>query len=223
MAASTSQRPFVIALTGGIASGKTTVSDLFAKRGVPVVDADVIARELVEPGQPLLASIVATLGKELLDAYGRLKRRKLRDMIFASPRVRAKLERIMHPRIIEEAERRIMELSEPYCLLVIPLLAESGGRGPVDRVLVVDTDTETRIKRLMKRDGVTREDVNAALAAQASREARLAIADDIIDNSGDPEALSAQVDALHQRYLSMAEEWRNRSTAPAQPESAPIG
>lgn len=197
-------RPFVVALTGGIASGKSTVSDLFAKLGVPIVDADIIARELVEPGQPLLASIVASLGKELLDAYGRLKRRKLREMIFASPEVRTELERIMHPRIIEEAERRILEVDAPYCILVIPLLAESGARGPVDRVLVIDAESETRIRRLMKRDGMSREQVMAALSAQASRETRLSIADDLIDNSGDPANLPGRVSALHQRYLAMA-------------------
>ena len=213
-------RPDVVALTGGIASGKTTVSDLFAELGVPVVDTDVIARELVEPGQPLLSSIVSALGKELLDAYGRLKRRKLREMIFTSPEVRATLEGIMHPRIIQEAEQRILDLSSPYCLLVIPLRAESGNRESVDRVLVVDAETEIRIKRLMDRDGVARSEVEAALAAQASREQRLAIADDIIDNSGDRSSLPVRIAALHQRYLSLAKAWRN-STKTA--DTIPIG
>lgn len=213
-------RPYVVAFTGGIASGKSTVSGLFAEHGVPIVDTDEIARELVEPGQPLLSSIVGALGKELLDAYGRLKRRKLREMIFASAETRATLEKIMHPRIIEEAERRILGLNTAYCLLVIPLLAESGNRGSVDRVLVIDADTETRIKRLMDRDGMTREQVQAALAAQASRETRLAMADDIIDNSGDVSALPARVAALHQRYLALAEEW-NRN--PVSSDAVPIG
>lgn len=204
-------RPYVVALTGGIASGKSMVSDLFEELGVPVVDADVIARELVEPGQPLLSSIVGALGKELLDAYGRLKRRKLREMIFASPEIRATLEQIMHPRIIEEAERRIMAVTAPYCILVIPLLAESGSRGPVDRVLVVDAESEIRIKRLMARDGMSRKEVQAALAAQASRETRLAIADDIIDNSGDSSQLPTRVESLHQRYLTFAEDWINNA------------
>jgi dephospho-CoA kinase len=214
------RRPYVVALTGGIASGKSTVSNRFAELGVPVVHTDLIARELVEPGQPLLASIVGALGKELLDAYGRLKRRKLRDMIFESPETRATLERIMHPRIIQEAEERILALETPYCLLVIPLLAESGDRSAVDRVLVVDADTDTRVRRLMKRDELTREQVESAFSAQASREARLAIADDIIDNSGEIESLTARVDALHQRYLSLAEEWKN---TPRPTRSLPIG
>jgi len=207
-----STRPYVVALTGGIASGKSTVSDLFADLGVPVVDCDLIAHELVEPGQPLLSSIVSAFGRELLDAYGRLKRRKLREMIFASPEARATLEKIMHPRIIEEAERRILALEAPYCLLVIPLLAESGSRGPVDRVLVIDAETETRIRRLMMRDGMDSDGVKAALSAQASREARLALADDIIDNSGDVSSLPARVEALHQKYLSLADEWRRPVT-----------
>ena len=220
MTDSRERRPYVVGLTGGIASGKTTVTDLFGELGVPVVDTDEIARELVEPGQPLLSSIVSALGKELLDAYGRLKRRKLREMIFASPDVRATLERIMHPRIIQEAERQILALSAPYCLLVIPLLAESGNTGSLDRVLVIDADTETRIRRLMERDEMTREQVEAALAAQANRESRLAIADDIIDNSGAMSDLPARVAALHQRYLSLAEDWRN---TPETAESVPIG
>lgn len=216
----TSKRPYVVALTGGIASGKSTVSRQFERLGVPVVDSDEIARELVEPGQPLLASIVSALGKELLDAYGRLKRRKLREMIFSSPEARAKLEAIMHPRILEEAERRVLQLDAPYCVLVIPLLAESGGRGTVDRVLVVDANEEARIRRVMRRDGISRKEVTATLAAQAGREARLAIADDIIDNSGDVTALAQRVAALHQRYLALAEEWRQGRDRPG---SVPIG
>jgi dephospho-CoA kinase len=220
MTGPSSSRPYVVALTGGIASGKSTVSDLFEELGVPVVDSDEIARELVEPGEPLLASIVSALGKELLDAYGRLKRRKLREMIFSSPEARAKLEAIMHPRIIEEAERRILEMTAPYCVLVIPLLAESGGRGTVDRVLVVDADAETRTRRVMRRDDIPRKEVNATLAAQASREARLAIADDVIDNSGGIDELPQRVATLHQRYLALAEEWRKNQD---RPDSTPVG
>lgn len=218
--AGSKNRPYVVALTGGIASGKSTVSELFDQLGVPVVDADVIARELVEPGQPLLSSIVGALGKELLDAYGRLKRRKLREMIFASPEIRATLENIMHPRIIEAAEQRILEVSAPYAILVIPLLAESGGRGPVDRVLVIDADKETRIRRLMERDDMTREEVLAAFSAQASRETRLALADDVIENSSGLSDLPERVEALHHRYLALARAWRE---AESDPDSVPIG
>jgi len=220
MSGPTSNRPYVVALTGGIAAGKSTVSQLFEELGVPVVDSDEIARELVAPGQPLLTSIVSALGQELLDAYGRLKRRKLREMIFASPEARAKLEAIMHPRIVEEAERRILQVDAPYCLLVIPLLAESGGRGTVDRVLVVDADRESRIRRVMRRDRISRDEVSATLAAQASREARLAIADDVIDNSGGAGELPQRVAALHQRYLALAEAWRKDQD---RPDSVPVG
>ena len=214
------RRPYVVALTGGIGSGKTTVSDLFAEQGVPVVDTDVIAHELVAPGQPLLASIVSALGQELLDAYGRLRRRKLREMIFTSAETRATLESLMHPRILEEADRQILALKAPYCILVIPLLAESGNRDSADRVLVVDADTPSRAERLAARDGMTRTQIEAALAAQASRDQRLAIADDIIDNSGEKSSLPQKVSSLHQRYLSLADEWRRSAD---EPRTVPFG
>lgn len=220
MAAADVKRPYVVALTGGIGSGKTTVSDLFAEQGVPIVDTDVIARELVAPGQPLLASIVSALGQELLDAYGRLKRRKLREMIFTSAETRATLESLMHPRILEEAERQILALTSPYCILVIPLLAESGNHDSTDRVLVVDADTPSRAERLAARDGMTRSQIEAALAAQASRDERFAIADDIIDNSGEKSSLPQKVAALHQRYLSLADEWRRSAD---EPRTVPCG
>ena len=175
---------FVVALTGGIASGKTTVSDLFAELGVPVIDADLIARELVEPGQPLLASIVAAFGQELLDAYGRLKRRKLRKLVFGDTEKRLQLESLMHPEIAAEAQFRIGEVKFDYCILVIPLLAEKGGFAGVNRVLLVDTDVETQLERLGARDDVSPAQARAVLELQATREQRHAIADDVIDNSG---------------------------------------
>jgi dephospho-CoA kinase len=195
---------YVVALTGGIAAGKSSVSALFKRLGVPVIDTDAIARDLVEPGQPLLSSIVGVFGKEMLDAYGRLKRRHLREIIFSSPDKRAQLEAMMHPRIGEEALRRIGKVSQAYCLLVIPLLAETGGSSGADRVLVVDSPKATQINRLMGRDGATRDAAKAALAAQSGREERLAIADDVIDNSGDKHELEAHVARLHAQYLELA-------------------
>jgi len=195
----------VVALTGGIASGKSTVSDLFEELGVPVVDTDRIARELVEPGQPLLSSVVAAFGQELLDAYGRLRRKKLRNLIFSNRDKRLKLEALMHPAIAEEARRRIGAMESGYCLLVIPLLAEKGGYAGVDRVLVVDTERQTQMDRLKARDGASDRQAEQVLAAQATREQRLSIADDVIDNNGDIEALRARVLELHRLYLSFSQ------------------
>jgi dephospho-CoA kinase len=195
---------FVVALTGGIASGKSTVSGLFEELGVPVIDTDVIARELVEPGQPLLSSIVATLGQELLDAYGRLKRKKLRNLIFSSRDKRLQLEALMHPAIAEEARRRIGELDGGYCLLVIPLLAEKGGYAGVDRVLVVNVDPAIQIQRLKIRDGASKKQARLILAAQATPEQRLAIADDVIENSGEIAVLREKVQELHRLYSSLS-------------------
>lgn len=206
---------FVIALTGGIASGKSAVSAHFELLGVPVIDTDIIARELVEPGQPLLSSVIAAFGKELLDGLGRLRRRELRELIFSNPDKRAQLEALLHPKITEEARRRISATKGPYCILVIPLLAESGGRGGADRVLLVDAPAETRIRRLMLRDEVTRDQAQAALSAQAPDADRRALADDVIDNTGDIEALETQVEKLHRHYTLLAQ--RQNAEMPATP------
>jgi dephospho-CoA kinase len=205
---------FVVALTGGIASGKTTVSDLFAELGVPIIDTDLIARDLVEPGQPLLSSIVATFGQELLDAYGRLKRRKLRDLIFNNREKRRQLDALMHPEIAVEARRRIKAVDTGYCILVIPLLKEKDGYAGIDRVLVVDTAPETQIKRLSTRDDVSRAQAESALAAQTTRQQRLEIADDIISNSGLEEELRHKVQDLHQFYLYLCASKSNREHEP---------
>lgn len=198
-------RPLRIGLTGGIASGKSTVADRFAALGATVIDTDQIAREVVEPGQPALAALVTALGPAILDAAGRLDRRQLRQRIFAEPATRRRVESIVHPAIRAELRRRAETAGGPYQLLVIPLLAE-GGRPPelVDRVLVVDCAEESQIERLMLRDGETRESAARALAAQAPRRARLAIADDVIDNSGSAAALEARVAELDRHYRELA-------------------
>ena len=204
---------FVVALTGGIASGKSAVSELFASLGVEVVDTDVIARELVEPGKPLLNSIVAAFGHELLDAYGRLKRLKLRKMIIRDDEKRAQLEAMMHPEIAVEVSRRLGEIKDsPYCILVVPLLAEKGGYRAADLVLVVDADRELQVERVMKRDNISREQAVASLAIQATRDQRLAIADDIIRNQGTLEDLSLHVQRLHEKYLEMAKNHCHKNT-----------
>lgn len=196
---------YVVALTGGIASGKSEVERRFANHGIAIVDADRIARELVEPGQAALAEIVATFGAGVLAADGRLDRRALRQQVFIDPAARRRLESILHPRIRTEMKARAVRAEGDYVVLAIPLLAENpGAYGWVDRVLIVDVPRDVQIQRLIQRDGITLELAEAMLAAQASREQRLAIADDIIDNSGPREALDATVAILHQRYRDLS-------------------
>jgi dephospho-CoA kinase len=195
---------YTVVLTGGIASGKTAVSNLFARLGVPVVDTDRIAHQVVEPGQPALKEIARLFGANFLDDKGRLERRKMRQAIFGDADLKARLEGILHPLIAAEALRLVGQIEAPYCLLVIPLYAESARWQWIDRVLVVDVAESEQIERVMTRDGINRRDAEAILAGQASRQARLALADDVIDNSGKLEDLDVQVNALHQKYLAEA-------------------
>jgi len=201
-------RAFRVALTGGIASGKTTVANLFAAHGIPLVDTDLIAREVVEPGQPVLGAVARAFGDDVLCPDGRLDRRLLREIIFDDPTARARLEAILHPAIRAEMERQSAAAAQagPYQVLVIPLLAEGGRRDHVDRVLVVDAPETVQIERLMARDSVTREQAQASLRAQAKRETRLGIADDVVTNTGRIEDLREQVAALHERYVKLAAE-----------------
>ena len=196
--------PFRVALTGGIASGKTTVADIFAEFGVPVIDTDVIARAVVEPGQPALAQVVETFGPEVVDSDGRLDRRRLRERIFADPEAKRRLEAILHPAIRAEMERQSRAAGGAYQVLVIPLLTEGKRRDHVDRVLLVDVPEELQIQRLMTRDGVSHEQAKASLNAQATRVERLAMADDILRNTGRPDDLREKVVALHAQYLQLA-------------------
>jgi dephospho-CoA kinase len=194
----------VIGLTGGIGSGKTAVSDRFARHGAPVIDTDQLARELVEPGQPALAEIAARFGSECLDQTGHLQRGLLRERVFADPVGRRRLEAILHPRIRALARERIAGLSAPYCLVVIPLLVETGMADLVDRVLVVTAPEAAQISRVMARDQVTETQARRVLAAQASPAQRLALADDVVENADDLAALDRRVAALHQHYLGLA-------------------
>lgn len=193
-----------IALTGGIASGKTAVSDLFAELGVPVIDTDRIARELVQPGSAGLARIVRRFGAEILQADGHLDRRRLRDRIFANPQERKALQDILHPAIQQAAIERIGHFQAPYAIIVIPLLVESGQDWGQDRVLLVDSPEELQKKRLAARDNYPLEQAQEALDAQASRAQRQAIADDVILNDGDLLALRSAVEHMHRRYLEQA-------------------
>lgn len=199
-----SQTRFVVGLTGGIASGKTTVSDQFHHLGVDVVDADVVARQVVEPGQPALVRLCELFGQDILNSDGTLSRPIMREQMFADPELRLATEQILHPIIREEMWRQVTAGQTPYCILAVPLLMETGGHKRVHRVLVVDVDEATQIERLMARDNSDMEEVKAILAAQSSREQRLSVADDVIDNSRDLEYLYAQVAKLHQMYLDLA-------------------
>ena len=194
---------FTVGLTGGIASGKSAVSDRFAELGVPVIDTDLIAREVVEPGQPALQEIIAAFGNEIVDENGRLRRRKLREIIFSDPDKQALLQQIVHPAIRLETRRRVERVKAPYCVVVIPLLAESGHFEWLDRVLVVDVPEELQVERLMARDGVSEDEARRSLAAQAGREVRLQLADDVIDNSGEFAVLDQAVKALHHKYTEL--------------------
>lgn len=198
------KRPFTVALTGGVASGKSAVAARFTTLGAGVIDADVVTRELVAPGSPALAEIVTTFGAGVLDAQGALDRRALRELVFADEAARRRLEAILHPRVRAVLHERAGAIEAPYALLVIPLLVESGRYDWVDRVLVVDVARAVQHARLVVRDGVTPALADAMLDAQATRAQRLAIADDVITNDGALDALDAKVQALHQRYLALA-------------------
>lgn len=195
---------FKVGLTGGIASGKSRVADLFAALGVTVIDSDVIAREVVAPGSEGLAAIVQRFGPTVLAADGQLDRRALRTIVFSDPAARHDLEAITHPRIRNRMASLNQAAPGPYVINAIPLLAETGGRRDLDRVLVVDCPEALQIVRVMARDHIDEDAARAVLAAQAPRAARLAIADDVIVNDGDLGALETAVRSLHRRYLELA-------------------
>ena len=200
---------FRVGLTGGVASGKSAADAAFAALGVFVADADVIARELVEPGQPALGEIVARLGADVLAEDGRLDRALLRKRIFANPDDKATLESILHPRIRSELESRTAEATGDIAIASIPLLTEGGGREAypwLDRILVIDVAPETQQSRLMTRDGIDEALANRMIAAQATREARLMLADDIIRNEDTLDALRVRVTDLHRMYERLAAE-----------------
>lgn len=171
---------------------------------MPVIDTDRIAHELVEPGQPALQQILQEFGAEYINAGGRLDRRKMRQAIFTNDGLKTQLESILHPLIAREALRRVGAVVYPYCLVVVPLYVESARWRWVDRIAVVDVCESAQITRVMKRDGISRKQAEAALAIQARRDERLAIADDVIDNSGALENLEPQVSKLHRQYLALA-------------------
>jgi dephospho-CoA kinase len=199
-----STRAYRVGLTGGIASGKSTAAKFFGALGVPILDSDQIARDVVEPGQPPLERLVERFGQKILTADGHLDRPALRDIVFSDPKARADLEALTHPAIGAAMEARSAAAGGPYQILVIPLLVEKNLAAHVDRVLVVDCGEELQVRRLRDRDGSTPQQVQAILKAQAPRATRLKAADDVIHNDKDMSAVREQVAALHARYLELA-------------------
>lgn len=195
---------FVIGLTGGIASGKTTVANLFKQQfKIDIVDADIVAREVVEPGTPGLNAIVEHFGADIVHDDQTLDRAKLREKIFSNPEEKAWLNGLLHPMIREKMIEDLEQVTSDYALLVVPLLVENKLDSLCDRVLVVDVDPQTQISRTVKRDNVSEEQANAILASQASREQRLALADDVVKNNPDDLDLLLQITDLHEKYLAM--------------------
>ena len=203
-----STRAFRVGLTGGIASGKSTVAKFFGALGVPIIDTDQVARDVVEPGQPPLERLVERFGASILTPDGHLDRPALRNIVFSDPKARADLEALTHPAIGAAVEARSAIAGGPYQILVLPLLVEKSLGSQLDRVLVVDCDEELQIKRLQARDGSTLEQARAILNAQASRAARLKAAHDVIKNEDDMNAVRDQVNELHARYLELARQAR---------------
>ncbi|BAN24156.1 dephospho-CoA kinase [Caballeronia insecticola] len=198
---------FSIGLTGGIGSGKSTVANLFASRGVPLIDTDLIAHRITAPGGVAMPLIAREFGADFVAPDGSLDRAKMRTLVFADDTAKARLEGIVHPLIRAETERQRLAAGGAYHIVVVPLLVESGEWSTrVSRVLVVDCPVETQITRVMRRNGFAREQVLAIIAKQATREARLAAADDIVlnDESATLDTLARHVDALHERYLALA-------------------
>jgi dephospho-CoA kinase len=194
-----------IGLTGGIGAGKSTVAMLFEALGVPVIDADVIARQVVQPGQPALQELVDCFGVEILREGGGLDRQRLRERIFDEPAGRKRAEAILHPRIREVMETRIAELDSPYCVLSIPLLLEANQTDLVNRILVVDASPELQLSRARARDGASTQQIRAIMDAQLDQAARLQAAADVIRTESDLGGLGEAVRRLHAHYLGLAE------------------
>ncbi len=197
---------FIVGLTGGIGSGKTTVANLFAALGIALVDADIVAREVVAPGQPALAAIASHFGQQVLTADGQLDRAALRSLVFSDASAKAWLNQLLHPQIRQQLLQQLQQAQSPYVLLVAPLLIENGLTAVVDQVLVVDVDPDLQLQRTVQRDHVSPDQVAAIMASQCQRSIRLQSADQIISNETDVAALTDKIAILHQLYLDMAAE-----------------
>jgi len=197
---------FIVGLTGGIGSGKTTIANLFANLGITLVDADIVARQVVEPGQPALTAIAAHFGPQFLQTDGSLHRALLRQRIFSDPQAKSWLDQLLHPLIRQQMLLQLQHATSAYVLLVAPLLIENGLTSFIDQLLVVDIQPETQIERTSHRDKVNQQQVAAIIATQCTREQRLALADQIINNDQPPAVLPEKVQQLHQIYLALAAE-----------------
>ena len=195
---------YIVALTGGIGSGKTTVSNAFARLGVTLVDADVIARQVVEPATPALNALAEKFGQQILQQDGSLNRPRLREIIFSDGAAKQWVNQLLHPVIQAETQRLINNATTPYVLWVVPLLIENGLQSKANRVLVIDVNQDVQLARTVSRDGVSRQQAENIIAAQVPRQQRLECADDIIDNNGGPETIEPRVASLHSRYLQLA-------------------
>jgi dephospho-CoA kinase len=197
---------FVVGLTGGIGSGKTAAAAMFGELGAAVVDTDAIAHELTGPQGAAMPAIRAVFGDAAVQADGSLNRTAMRERVFSDAAARARLEAVLHPMIRAESVRRCAAAPEAYAILVVPLLVEAGDayREALDRIVAVDCPEETQIERVIARSGLARDEVLRIMAAQSTRVARLAAADDVVDNGGDLAALRQQVENLHGRYLGLA-------------------
>ncbi len=198
--------PFIVGLTGGIGSGKSTVANLFAERGIELIDTDLIAREIVEPGEPALLQIFAHFGPAVQQSDGSLDRAALRQRVFADPAQRHWLEQLTHPLIRQRTRQRLEQAQSAYALLVSPLLLETDQQQLVDHILVIDLPETLQIARTVERDGNSEQQVRHILQAQCSRSQRLACADSLIDNSRSPEALAAQVERLDRQFRLFAQQ-----------------
>lgn len=199
-------RPLRIALTGGIGAGKSTIASKFQVLGVPIIDSDVISRTIVEPGSICLAAITDKFGSDVLTSEGKLDRDKLRNLIFNNLESKKELEEILHPVIYQEIETQINSVKYPYCLIVVPLLIETGSIDKFDRVLVVDIPEDMQITRTTERDKTSNSLIMNIIKSQVNREQRLKYADDIIDNSLGTYELSKTVSNLHKKYLKLSQQ-----------------
>jgi dephospho-CoA kinase len=201
---------YVIGLTGGIGSGKSTVASRFEKLGIEIVDADLLSREVVKPASPALQEITQHFGADILTASGELDRGRLRQIVFANPAERHWLEALLHPLIADLIRQRIAGCDSPYCLLVSPLLLETQQQALVDRVLVVDVSEQTQLKRVRHRDGSDETTIRAIIATQIDRQQRLQAADDVLNNEQSQTDVDAQIAGLHSRYLILANKPANK-------------
>ena len=200
---------YVVGISGGIGSGKTTVTDMFAQYDIDIIDADVIAREVVEPGTPALKAIIDKFGQSVLNSSSSsplvcLDRAKLRALVFNNNEIKNWLNQLLHPAIRQQMLLQTQQAKSAYCLLSVPLLVENKLYEQVDRVVIVDVEEQTQLQRTLLRDKTNECQIRAIMSAQASRQQRLEVAHDIIDNNGETDALLVQINQLHQYYLQLA-------------------